>query len=157
MTVTRAYGLNEAIPLAHGFRSARSRDLNWLLDLRMQTMAGYIEASGRSLSIGEQLDRILQDFDSIQIITSQDRDIGMMKVVREPEHWKLVQIQLLPAYQGYGLGTRILDDLIREASSQTASLSLNVLKVNPAKRLYDRLGFHVTGESASSYEMRIDA
>ena len=31
---------------------------------------------------------------------------------------------------------------------------MRVLKVNPAKALYDRLGFVVVGEDAATYEMR---
>jgi ribosomal protein S18 acetylase RimI-like enzyme len=32
--------------------------------------------------------------------------------------------------------------------------ALQVLKTNPAKQLYERLGFQVTGETASHYLMR---
>jgi hypothetical protein len=31
---------------------------------------------------------------------------------------------------------------------------LKVIRCNPAKKLYDRLGFAVTGEDDSSYDMR---
>ena len=34
------------------------------------------------------------------------------------------------------------------------SVSPRVLKVNPAKALYDRLGFIVVGDDAATYEMR---
>ena len=136
-------------------RRATPADLDWLVDLRLQTMVTYSEASGRRLSQQDQENRVLQDFDSIRVITASDEDIGMIKVIRNPEQWQLVQIQLLPKYQGMGVGARHVKELIAQAKHAEVSLALSVLKVNPAKRLYERLGFRVVAENERSYEMRM--
>lgn len=138
------------------YRPADLNDVDWLLQLRMTTMANYIKLSGQLLGKQDQLNRILHAFENIQIIIQNQEDVGMMKVVRSEAYWKLVQIQLLPVFQKFGLGTKIIIQLIENASLSGKPLELSVLKVNPAKRLYDKLGFYVIAENEGSYEMRID-
>ena len=139
-----------------GFRKANRSDVEWLLELRLETMASYLQRSGIELSADDQLARVTEDFCSISIITLAGADIGMIKVRRESNPWHLVQIQLLPDHQGKGIGRRIISDLVGEAQRQSASLELSVLKVNPAKHLYERLGFRVISESDHACEMRVD-
>lgn len=137
-------------------REARNSDMQWLVDLRMQTMAGYIEATGELLSLDDQTERVLRNFESIRVVVQGDQDIGMIKVERLPECWKLVQVQLLPQFQRQGIGTELIEGLIADARGQGVSVALSVLKVNPAKSLYDRLGFYTTRQKEHSYEMRMD-
>lgn len=60
----------------------------------------------------------------------------------------------MPAYQRRGIGAAILRDVIAEARAGGHAVALRVLKVNPARRLYERLGFAVVGESDTHYLMR---
>ena len=59
-------------------------------------------------------------------------------------------------YQNQGIGTQILRDLISEARRKSKSVSLGVLKNNPARRLYERTGFKVMGENEYKYFMRCE-
>ena len=43
--------------------------------------------------------------------------------------------------RGQGIGGNILGDLLKEADSRGAEVSIHVEKNNPAMRLYARLGF----------------
>jgi len=57
-------------------------------------------------------------------------------------------IGALPAYQGRGAGTALLEDLVRHARGRYPGLSLSVREDNPAVRLYERFGFRsVAGAS----------
>jgi ribosomal protein S18 acetylase RimI-like enzyme len=67
----------------------------------------------------------------------------------------LSQIELLPAFQGQGIGSQLITDLMDEARQQNLPITLQVLKVNPAQRLYQRLGFVVTGETATHFLMTV--
>ena len=60
---------------------------------------------------------------------------------------------MLPAYQGRGIGTALIMALVTEANQQRVPLTLQVLKVNPARRLYERLGFVVRDETAMHWPM----
>ena len=138
------------------FRPASDSDFAWLLKLRITTMSDYLIASHEHLSLDDQRARVQQDFDAIQIISSDGHDIGMLKLLKQQEFWTVVQVQLLPEWQGQGIGFKILSDILSDAAAAQVSVKLSVLKVNPAKHLYDRLGFKVIEEKGHSYEMRID-
>lgn len=53
-----------------------------------------------------------------------------------------LSVCVLPGYRGAGLGTSLLDAAVVEARHRSLpALSLSVEEGNPARRLYDRLGF----------------
>lgn len=135
-------------------RPARAADLDWLIDLRLQTMSGYLKQSGQKLSPDDERERVLYRFDCVRIVERQGRPVGMIKVVRDDDPWELVQIQLHPDAQKQGLGGALILKVLNEASKADVVVSLHVLKVNPAKALYERLGFEVVGENEHSYHMR---
>lgn len=120
-------------------------------------MAAYVRASGTQLTIENQIARIEQDYASIEIITFEDQDIGMVKLVKTPDFWKLVQIQILPEFQNRGIGQSLIKNIQHQAGAQSISIALSVLRTNPAKRLYERLGFQVTLEKEKSYQMSYNA
>lgn len=63
-------------------------------------------------------------------------------------------IFLLPKFQGCGIGSALLRGEAERARGQGRPLHLKVIKVNPAKRLYERLGFDVMEEDEATYHMR---
>jgi ribosomal protein S18 acetylase RimI-like enzyme len=65
----------------------------------------------------------------------------------------LVDISLLPEHRGRGLGTLLLRELMEECRRERQSLRLQVLRTNPAQRLYERLGFRRTGEDQVYLQM----
>ena len=46
--------------------------------------------------------------------------------------------------------------LIEEAAKAGQALTLGVVKINPARRLYERLGFRTTHEDERKFYMRRD-
>lgn len=53
-----------------------------------------------------------------------------------------VTIALMPPYRGQGIGTRLMRKLLADAEAAGhPALSLSVHPKNPARRLYERLGF----------------
>ena len=62
--------------------------------------------------------------------------------VRQPKMFSLDSIQVLRGKQGKGIGSLLLEDFIKRATSGGAStVALNVHLDNPAIRLYERFGF----------------
>ena len=50
-------------------------------------------------------------------------------------------VAVLPGYRGQGIGTDLLKRLLAEAERSFPAMSLSVSPDNPARRLYERLGF----------------
>jgi ribosomal protein S18 acetylase RimI-like enzyme len=90
---------------------------------------------------------------SWQIIEGDGRPIGRLITRRAPEIMVLMDIALLPAYRNRGIGTSLIRDLIDEAARMARPLRLHVEFFNPARRLYERLGFKKIGEYGIYSEM----
>lgn len=70
--------------------------------------------------------------------------VGYRCVLRHADHWFLDEIAVVAGERGRGLGGRLVRDLCAEVTAAGCELRLSVLEVNPAQRLYARLGFRVT-------------
>jgi GNAT superfamily N-acetyltransferase len=138
------------------FRAATAEDRDWLVALRIEAMGPHLRAAGEEVTPQGHVARVMADFDCIRIVLQGAQPIGMVKVARTPVLWKLVQIQIGAAQRGRGIGGWIVGGLLAEARRHGVPLSLSVLKVNPARRLYERLGFRIVAQNAHSFEMRAD-
>jgi ribosomal protein S18 acetylase RimI-like enzyme len=76
-----------------------------------------------------------------EVILRDGEPIGRLYVARWPDEIRVVDIALLPDHRGSGIGTRILRDLLAEAAAAGQAVRIHVEKLNPAWRLYARLGF----------------
>jgi GNAT superfamily N-acetyltransferase len=67
--------------------------------------------------------------------------IGRLYVARWADQICIVDIALLPEFCSRGIGTRLLRELQDEARTAAKPLRIHVEQFNPARRLYERLGF----------------
>lgn len=135
-------------------RPATEADIPFLLSLRRETMEGHLAASGASITDESHLARLMHHYDCSEVLISDGNPVGLLKVRRLPYEWEIVQIQLSPHLQGRGIGRSLLESVLTDAAVAGADVKLSVLKANPAKQLYERLGFEVVGEDAHEYYMR---
>ncbi|HTV25250.1 MAG TPA: GNAT family N-acetyltransferase [Polyangiaceae bacterium] len=135
-------------------RPATEADVPYLLALREQTMHQHFVASGVEPTREEHLERVRIRFDSAQIIEHDGHPAGLFKVARDTPAWDLIQIQLAPELQGRGVGERLIRGLLDDAARAGATVSLNVLTANPARKLYERLGFQHVERGDHMYVMR---
>lgn len=78
------------------------------------------------------------------IIEAGEVPVGRLYVDRWKQEIRIMDIALLPAHRGKGIGTRLLENLQREAADSGRKLSIHVERLNPALRLYERLGFRMS-------------
>ncbi|HEY5971897.1 MAG TPA: GNAT family N-acetyltransferase [Pseudoxanthomonas sp.] len=135
-------------------RAATEADIPFLLSLRRETMDEHLTASGISTTDESHLARLMHRFDCSQVLISDGKPIGLLKVRRLPDEWEIVQIQLIRKIQGKGLGRFLLEEILADAAICGVNVRLSVLKANPAKHLYERLGFKVIAEDAHEYYMK---
>jgi len=89
-----------------------------------------------------------------QIIVLDNHDIGVIATEKSEDEILLSSLYILPEYQGRGIGTRLIKELLARAFRDGLAVGLRVLKVNPARRLYERLGFVVVEEKDTHYYMK---
>jgi GNAT superfamily N-acetyltransferase len=80
------------------------------------------------------------------IVVVEGQDAGWLSVSRKDDAIELSQIYLSPDWQNRGIGTFLIRRLIDEAAASSVPLRLSTAKINPARRLYERLGFRVITE-----------
>ena len=78
---------------------------------------------------------------TFEIIEVDGAPAGRLYVVEWSREIRLMDVALLPAYRGRGIGTTLLHDLQTRAAAAGKPLSIHVERFNPALRLYQRLGF----------------
>ena len=78
---------------------------------------------------------------SFDVIVADGEPVGRLYVHRGETEIRIVDMALLPEYRGGGIGTRLLQDLVDEADAAGKSVTIHVERMNPALRLYERLGF----------------
>ncbi|KVD99491.1 N-acetyltransferase [Burkholderia sp. AU18528] len=139
-------------PAIH-LRAASREDLPFLLTLRRLTMTEHLQRVGAPTDDEAHDRRIRANFDDAMIVCEGADAIGLLKVTRAAGDWHVHQIQILPACQGRGIGAAVLNALLTDAARERVSVSLSVLHGNPARRLYERLGFRVVSETDTSANM----
>lgn len=128
-------------------------DIPFLLSLRRETMDVHLAASGASTTDESHLARVMHHFDCAEVLVSNGDRVGLFKVLRSGREWEILQIQLHSRLQGQGLGRSLLEELMAEAAVAGVDIKLDVLKANPARRLYERLGFTRIAEDVHEFRM----
>jgi ribosomal protein S18 acetylase RimI-like enzyme len=80
---------------------------------------------------------------TLDVIEVDGEPAGRLYVHRGPRDIRIMDIALAPGFRGRGIGGALLRSLIDEASASGRKLSIHVEVNNPARRLYERLGFGV--------------
>lgn len=136
------------------FVLANEKDKIFLLALRKASMNEHLKAAGIILNDQQHQQRIDEFFSDSYIILLNEKPIGLIKLAALIDRIHIRQFQLLPKYQGEGIGSLILNIVKRKARERQESITLNVLINNPAKLLYQRHDFIIIGVNQLEYNMR---
>ena len=91
--------------------------------------------------------------DNTFIIMDGNKKIGFYNgEIIENGNYEIGNICLIPEYQGKGIGTKILRDILEE--NKNKDIEIQYFKQNPVGRLYARLGFVPNGETEFHYLMK---
>ena len=78
---------------------------------------------------------------SFDVVERDGVPVGRLYVDRWAEEIRIMELSLLPEHRGVGIGTRLVRAILDEASREGKRTSVHVEQRNPARRLYERLGF----------------
>jgi ribosomal protein S18 acetylase RimI-like enzyme len=111
---------------------------------------------GRKLSYAAEYPQAVDAILCVEDEAEGAMPVGRLLVDCQPDCWRIVNIALLAAHRGKGLGSWVLEHCQRECGAAAGKLALEVRTDNRARRLYERLGFHVTYEDLLRVEMVLD-
>ena len=150
--------MDERRPMRHTLRPATAADHDFVKRLLLTTSRAYVEQTWGwndeiQQLVNEDFERWFNPPASGQIVQVGGQDIGYLKVADHEDGVLLDMVLLDPTYQNRGLGTALISPIVEDAHARGEAVVLQVLKVNPSKRLYQRLGFVVTEELPNHYLM----
>jgi GNAT superfamily N-acetyltransferase len=88
-----------------------------------------------------------------QIVHYGGADAGFVRTADDGNAVFIGLIELLPEFQRRGIGTALIQRIISEAHARGRPVRLQVFTMNPARRLYERLGFLLTGATRTHLQM----
>jgi ribosomal protein S18 acetylase RimI-like enzyme len=98
-----------------------------------------------------------EPYSSLSVLEVNGVRVGRLRVVRPGDCVEIAGIQVMPAFQGQGIGTQVIRALIEEARAAGLPLELGVEIDNPrARALYDHLGLRPVGREGDETRMRLD-
>lgn len=136
-------------------RAATQDDANFLWELHCAALKPHVSAV---YGWDEAFQRryFLENYSTLHnnVIQYQGVDAGVIAIEETKVGYILSSIELLPEYQGMGIGTELITDLLDRAAARGLPVSLRTLKNSPARPLYERLGFQIIGETEVHFWMR---
>ena len=90
---------------------------------------------------------------AFEVVELAGERVGAILVTEETDHVWLREVFLLPGHQGNGVGSALVRQELARAREVRKPLRLRVLRENRARRLYERLGLRVCGETDTHFWM----
>ncbi len=91
---------------------------------------------------------------NLKIIEVESKPIGSLKIINKKNHIFLSELFIIQKYQSMNIGSRVINDYIKNSFAERKTVKLQVLKINErAVKLYKRLGFEIYEEDNVYYKM----
>jgi tRNA pseudouridine38-40 synthase len=147
----------QAQPTDISLRKASTDDFAFAQRLYFETMGWIIERLfGWDQAREERNFLNYFKFEEARIIAANGRDVGWLQERVDSATIHLLSLYVMPEMQRRGIGTQVLQTVLAKAGSESKPVTLSVVKINPAVRLYERHGFQVTHEDEYKFYMRAD-
>ncbi len=147
----RPSGENDIQFIVAVYRSTREEELkltNWTEEQKsafiyMQSMAQLAEYKSNYPGA------------AMQVVMYKKQDAGRFYTWENEEEIRIIDITLLPQYKGKGIGSMLLNNLIKKSKESKKKITLHVDPLNRALKLYIRLGFvHIRNNGRHYYMER---
>lgn len=139
----------------YSLRAATAADDELLYTIHRDAMGAYVEEMYGPWDDAEQRGFHERYVAAGPLVIDVDGDtVGSLLVIVEAGDVYVSRIEILTVWQGRGIGTAVLRDVMERARAEGRRVALNVGEVNPrARHLYERLGFQVTRTERRRHRM----
>ena len=136
-------------------RPATMDDVEPLFAIHRAAMRGYVELTYGPWDEPWQAAFFRDHFDTNvrQVILSGGEVAGFFDLVPHDDHLYVSELVIASTCQQRGIGTQLLSETQASAAAKGMPVRLQVLHVNPARALYERLGFVTNGDTATHHLM----
>jgi GNAT superfamily N-acetyltransferase len=146
------------------FRPVTDADKDFLLELYQSSRGDDLRGLGwdedrisEFLSLQHEAQQVFYQTDCQQaldeIVLIEGQPAGRLIVERREHEIRWIEISLLPAHCGAGVGTLLIQRLQDEARQVNKPLRLQIIRFNRAVTLLERLGFLRTSETGTHFQM----
>jgi GNAT superfamily N-acetyltransferase len=142
------------VPMQITFRPACAQDFEYCKRLYFAEMQWIIDEL--NLDRDAQANSFDQQWElaQVRILMVDGSDVGWIQSTARENELFLTQIFVDGPFQRRGIGTHVMNRLIAEATEAGKAMCLDVVKFNPALRLYERLGFGIIGGDDRKFYMK---
>jgi len=145
---------NTSMPIE--LRPALDQDFEYCRRLYFGEMRWIIEELHLDRTAQETSFRQQWNPAQVRMMALDGTDVGWLQTITQDGEFFVAQMFVDGPFQRRGIGTEVMKRLIGEATESNLPVRLNVVRINPARRLYERLGFRVTHEDERKFYMRRD-
>ena len=131
------------------FRNVLFNDCEYILKLKELCLKWYIEIIygwDNNIQREKTKYKIEKHKDDMRIIILNNNDVGITTFYEENGEYVVGLIMVHPDCQGLGIGSKIIKEYISIAKKEKKRIIIKTYKLNPAKMLYERLGFKIYNE-----------
>src|SRR5215470_19710462 len=128
-------------PCRPTLRIASFQDLAFAVRVRTEAMREYVVKTWGAWDEAATAVQVQDDINSerSRIIEVDNQDVGLWRLDESEDHFQLDQLFILPEHQRRGIGGAMVRLAIDRARLVGVPLQVWVLRLNPAKRFYERL------------------
>lgn len=132
------------------------KDYEFIYELKKNAYKEYVEVNWGAWDETVQREyfkKFIEFYkDTTYLIELDEKVIGFYNdEFLENGDYEVGNICIIPEYQGKGIGTKILKDILEQYKDK--NIHIQYFKQNPVGKLYERLGFIPNGETTTHYQM----
>ncbi len=136
-------------------RKCEDTDFHFIYELKEKCFKWYIEKIygwNKNTQIELTKKEMSEHLADMSIIQCEGEDIGLFTFYFDDMGDACIgMFAILPDYQGMGIGTQILTNVLKE--NKDVRIYLKTYKENPARNLYQRVGFKKYDETETHWLM----
>lgn len=140
------------------FEEYKEGDFNILYEMKKDNFKWYVEKLygwDEEKQINFHKDFIAEHRKHIRVIKSGNEIIGIFTNYIDENNESVISLFYIDKkYQRQGIGTDILNKQLEVDDKNNRNTILQVFKENPARLLYQKVGFEIYEETTSHYKMR---
>jgi ribosomal protein S18 acetylase RimI-like enzyme len=136
------------------FRKAEIEEMDWAYLLFKEGLQQYIAQTWGWNELFQRHSFLAHlPASSFVIVSHDEQDVGGYCLKNKTDHLYLEMLLISADMQRKGIGSVVMQSLIKQAETQDLPIRLSVLRNNPAHQFYRRLGFDVLAEDSFRYEL----